>query len=75
MSKYKVACVGCSGNFSLSCKNCKKNIFENTDGKLICNNCKEKTDKVKCEVSGFFKEPCGASTKFSSTPEKFIAQA
>jgi hypothetical protein len=71
MSKYKVACVGCSGSFDLKCNNCKKYDFEITDDKLICNNCKEKTNKVKCNVSGFFSDPCGASTKFSSTPEKF----
>ena len=71
MSEYKVACVGCSGSFDLKCKNCNKYDFEITDDKLICNNCKEKTNKVKCNVSGFFSDPCGASTKFSSTPEKF----
>ena len=71
MSRYKVACVGCSQSFNLSCKNCSQGDFESEGNKLICNNCKEKTDKVKCAASGFFTDPCGASTKFSSTPEKF----
>ena len=72
MAEYKVKCVGCSGNFRLRCDNCRNWKYFEADGNgLICNNCKEKTNKVKCNVSGFFSDPCGASTKFSSTPEKF----
>ena len=72
MAEYKVKCVGCSGNFRLRCDNCRNWKYFEADGNgLICNNCKERANRVNCNKQGFFSSPCGAATKYSSTPGNF----